>query len=893
MKTIKPLKLSVLHRTIENDGKCFFVPTILVCFPFEAPDVGLQEVNLWKLVADELGGEQALDECNYKKQGEVLITGRAYPPGEEPQSACAVRLQIGNIDKQVYVVGDREWRNGVPTDPTPFHEMSLGWANAFGGEGFDKNPLGKGASKIVDDDTGKKHHPLPNVEDPKKLVTSPGQRPDPVGFGAIDLTWPQRMKKAGTYDKKWLEERYPGYPEDLDWTFFNVAPPDQWIEGYFEGGESFVLENMHPTERRLESRLPSLRARCFITRDSEEAEAEDEFREVNMRLDTLHLFPHHKRGIVVFRGLTEVSEDDAADIKQLVAACERPGEPRPSSHYKRVLAQRMDKEKGGLYALRDSDLFPKRDPNAPRFDDETLGDTEELLKLDNLVNENMRRKREQQLEEAREMLRAHGINPDEHVPKELPPPEEPPDTEDLVEYVEEQEKLAERAQADAKKKQEEAMASLRQQCEQTGVDLDKLIADKKADQAGPPKFSAQEELQKIADQVQLGRNAGMPMEQAEARLADPDFEQKLEDAEKRLFEVYRKYGQHFDPAARLDGDEAASVRAEVVRALAANESLAGKDLTGADLSGLDLSNADLAGAFLEAANLSNTNLSEANLADAVLVRADLTGAKLTAAKVAAANFGGATLHGTDLSGGLDLSDAVFAQAELIGTDLRGANLDKADFMDARLHDCNLSGVRAKQLLFISSEKDQGLDLSSLNMSGSELHECIFTYSNLENVDLSGASFCGSVLFASSAAGANFDGADCSNLRVVYESSMAGATFRKTKLEGANLRSSNLKGCDFSGAEMTGADLSESDLEDAIFYQAVAPKSLMMKANLKNANLTSANLMEAILQKANIDGANFQGANLFRVDFAKVKGNRTTNFEDANMKHIRFVDRNDE
>ena len=35
-----------------------------------------------------------------------------------------------------------------------------------------------------------------------------------------------------------------------------------------------------------------------------------------------------------------------------------------------------------------------------------------------------------------------------------------------------------------------------------------------------------------------------------------------------------------------------------------------------------------------------------------------------------------------------------------------------------------------------------------------------------------------------------------------------------------------------------------------------------------------------------------GANLFRVDFALIKGNDGTNFDGANMKFIRFVDRSE-
>jgi len=891
MKTIKPLKLGVLHRTFENAGTYQFVPTFLVCFPFEAPSVGLQEVHLWQLVADELGKETPLDECMPKSNGEVLVSGKAYPPGDEPQPACAARVQLLDVDKKLYVIGDRQWRRSVATDPEPFHEMSIDWTHAFGGEGFAANPVGKGAATVVDEDGGTKRRPLPNVEDPKRLIKSDTDKPVPVGFGAIPLQWPQRMKMSGTYDRRWQKERYPGFPADLDWSFFNTAPPDQWIDGHFSGDESFVVENMHPTEPKLESRLPGFRARCFVTLEGDTGS--DEFREIPMHIDTVHLFPNRKRGVVVFRGTTEVTEDDAADIKQLVAACEKLGEPRPMSHYQTVLSQRLDKKKAALLALRDSDLFPPRPADAPPVDGETLGDMEELVKLDNLVQHNMRRKAEAKLEAARDELREHGIDPDEHLPKELPAAEEPPDLEHLADYVDEQMKHAEQARADADRKRDEAMAEVRALCAEHDVDFDDLMARQDASSGGPPNFSADAEFQKVVDQLELARNAGIRLEAAEAKIRDPELMQRLQQTEHQLRQAYRKYAHRFPAARSLEGEEAARLRAAVEASLAAGESLAGRDLTGADLSGMSLRDVDLTGAFLEAANLQGTDLTGAAVDDAVLARANLTDATFTGATVKATNFGEANLLRTDLSGGLDLTGAVFGRAKLVDTKLSGARLDGADFMDAELSNCDLSSIRASKLNFVRSDDataEVGLDFAGSSLSGAELVACIFLYANLQGCDVSGGCFRESVFLGSKLDGVNFDGTDCTQLRVVHGSSMSGATFRGAQLEGANLRSTDLKGCDFTGATLKGSDLSESDLEDAKLCGIDAPGLLLMKANLKNADLSAANLMEAILQKGNIEGACFKDANLFRADFAKITGNIGTDFEGANMKFIRFVER---
>lgn len=903
MKVIKPLKLAVLHRTYENDHVYRFVPTFFVCFPFEAAEVALQEVHMWKVAAEAMGAQGALDECMPKPKCEVLVSGKAYPPGGKPRPACKVRLRFERagkrvIDKELYVVGDRYWRRGAATEPAPFREMPVDWPHAFGGEGFAPNPIGKGAVEIVDDATGQKLRPLPNVENPKHPSSAEGETLAPVGFGTVPLYFEARMKKGGTYDARWQKQRYPGFPEDIDWSFFNTAPPDQWLDGNLEGGEEFTIENMHAEEPTLSAHVPHYRTRCFITR--QRSNGEPEFREVGMKLDTVHLFPNQKCGVVVFRGSTEVGEDDAADILQLVAACERPESPRPIEHYRAVLEQRLDKSRAHLLALKDDDLFPPRPEGVPLQPGETLGEAEETMKMEHLALQNGYRKmhaeRTEQLALARQELVDQGIDPDEHLPQEVAPPPPiapPPQPENLAEFVDEQNRVADEARAEGQRQKDEAMAAARKQCEEEGIDFDELVSEAAAKDGGPPKFSADEEFQRIVDLVELGRNAGSPIEEAEAKIRDPETMTSLMKTEADLKASYRKHVHYFPAVASLVPDEAKALRERVEGALAAGRSLEERDLTGADLSGMNLSGVNLRRAFLEKANLQGANLSHADLTETVLARADLTDARFTGAVVVGTNFGGATLLRTDLSGGLDLSRAVFNAARITETNLSNARLDEASFMDAVFSRCDLRGIQSERLFFIRTENPEeevGLDFGGSNLSGAKLTSCIFIYANLRGCDVSDASFRECVFVRSQLDEVNFDRTDCTQLRVVHGSSMEKASFRGAILEKANLRSTRLKGCDFTGARMKGSDLSESDLEGAKMTGIDAPGLMMMKANLRQADLSASNLMEAILQKSNIEGTNFAGANLFRVDFALIRGNRDTNFDGANSKFLRFVER---
>ncbi len=881
MKTIKPLGLGVLCRTFENDRQCYFVASVLAFFPFDPAGVLLPEVNLWKLLSAELGEGVPFDEGMWKACGEVLVTGKAHPPGGLSQPACAVRLVLGEVDKKLFVVGDRQWQGRRHTDPIPFYEMPLDWAHAYGGDGYPANPLGKGHVPLKGED-GTLVHPLPNVEDPRQVVSSPKDRPPPAGLGAYDLSWPQRFGKVGTYDRKWLDERFPGLAEDIDWSFFNTAPEDQWIDGFFRGDETFRIEHMHPQKPVLEGRLPGVRARCFIGR---QGDRDDRLEELDMRIDTVHLLPAHERGVVVFRGVAEVEEDDGADVKYLLLGAERMGEPRPTSHYRKVLAQRLDREKGHLYALRDSDLMPPRDPGLPPLPMEAYSDIEELTQREGLLEQNQRKRVELELEAARQQLLDAGVDPDDKLPQELPPPEQAPALENLAEYVDEQMGELEKAKAEYEKEKQQALDDIRLECEQAGLDYDKVLEEARQDQVGgPPTFSAAKELETLREQQQLARNAGVSLPHLDERLADPELEQKLRVAEDSLRDAYRRFAHHY-PAARLpEADAAQRMRVEVVAARDAGESLAGRDLTGIDLSELDFGGADLQGTFLEGANLSGADLSGADLSGAVLARADLAGACLTKAKLVGANLGLAQLEGARFDGGVDLSEAVLAKAELSEATLAGARMVKADLSEAAFGTADLSGVHAPSLMLLDS------DLSGLRLRGAALGKSVFVQCTVSGADFSEARLDDLVFLAVTGRQAVFRGAQGENLRLVHDCSFEGADFRGAVLTGANFRGTKLAGADFSEAQLDGADFSECDLCGASFHRASAKKAMFVRADLTNANMVAINLMEGIVQKAIVKAADFTGANLFRADFARIQGDEATSFEEANMKFIRFVDR---
>lgn len=875
MKILKPLRLSFVHRTFEHKRRCLFVPTVMALFPFDSPKSIGTEVDLWKMASKELGRFGVLDHCMWKPRGELLVTGHCYPPGRKEAPYARVKVSLGTIDKTLYVIGDRTWGLMGPSDPVPFTQMRIDWAHAFGGEKYPQNPVGKGLSPIKTE-SGQAIHPLPNVEDPRHVVKSKGDRPEPAGLGPYDLTWPHHFAKMGTYDKKWLEEQFPGFALDIDFGVFNVAPPDQRLEGYFRGDETFRIENMHPDESVIESQLPGVVARCFLQLSPEKG---DDLVEVPLHLETVQLFPHLGRGIVMFRGLHEIEEPDASDVRVAMAALEDLGdEPKPRAHYEQVFAQRMDRKNAHLHILRDPDLMPRSLATAPKAAPVLADEYDQAIEQEMLVLKNARRKAQAELDRGRERAIAMGADPETLPRQTVPPEEEVPSLDDLPAYVDRMNTEADKQKAEAEKKQAEAEQKVRAMCAAQGLDYDEIIRKARREKTGPPKFSAEKEIEKLRDMAELSKNAGVELPGVADKLADPELLDKLRKAEEQVHAAYRIAAHQAEAPAPMEPEESERARAEIRRAYATGERLARRDFSGADLSGIDLSGADLEEVYLEGANLSGANLTGAKLDRAVLARANLTNARLALSSLREANLGRARLEGADFEGA-DFSGATLHETDAAGAKLLGVLLDGALLIELRLDGADLSGARGEKLFFVKCS------LHGVRWAGAKLGKSSFIESNLTDADFTGADLASCTFVGVTADGARFDGANLENIRVVHGSTMERTSFKGAKLLGSNLRGARLQSSDFTEATISKSDLSEADLRGSSLARVIAVDSRFIGTDLRNARCVSANLMLGIMHKARLAGADFTGANLFAADLLRAVGDDETRFDQANLKRV--------
>lgn len=199
-----------------------------------------------------------------KKTTDVIVVGHAYAPTGMSVTHADVGFKVGPVQKILRVFGDRHWQSFGMSDPEPFTKMPIVYERAFGG--IDKasrtpetdwewrNPVGTGFAISSRNATDLA---LPNIENPKQLISSWSDRPDPFGFGAIASHWQPRVGFAGTYDEHWMKTRQPLLAEDLDDRYFQCAPLDQQAPQWLRGSEPVVLLKLTP-DQDLRFTLPKL-----------------------------------------------------------------------------------------------------------------------------------------------------------------------------------------------------------------------------------------------------------------------------------------------------------------------------------------------------------------------------------------------------------------------------------------------------------------------------------------------------------------------------------------------------------------------------------------------------------------------------------------------------------
>jgi uncharacterized protein YjbI with pentapeptide repeats len=738
------------------------------------------------------------DYVPYKPLGEWMAIGTAHNAGWGDRHKFGARVRIGDHAKLVDVVGDRSWQPTLlrwePGQAAAIDAVPLTYDRAWGGPAHAANPLGRGQA-------GDAMH---NLEIPGAWIVSRSSPALPAGFGPLPSTWAQRKQWMGKYNARWIRDHWPWLPPDFDVRFFMAAPEDQWVDGYFRGDEPIVLEQMHPVHEVYHSRLPGVRARCFVSQRSGAGAAErpghwgDElhFREVPLHLDTVWIDATQEKLVLAWRGCLPVASLKLLDVEHLLSVLEPLDEPdRGLPFFEEMLAAE----------LTPADFSPPFDPAALRAEiDAALAQAaKERADFEAMMAEQLSKaeafaaaKQQEAVAKAREL----GVD------WQLP---------DAA------------AIAAAPKTLEEGIAAMRQQLLEleafTGFDVSQEIANLK---------------QAIADAEEAAALvAGFP-EQMRAREQEilakipPELlvVRKLPDGEPIDLETARTSGYaKFDLAgvdfsgldlSGIDFREARLTGAKLVRTTLAKADFTGANLTGADLTGADLR---------------SVTLDDADLTDAVVpytrwAGASVSGARLSGLQLPGADFTGVRGQRADFSNAM-LAESCFANADLEKADFSGAIVQRADFSGARLTRAEFGGAHAAGIVL------RGAELTNLRAR--------------EKADFTGAVVAGAVADDSAWGTSILDGAD----------------FREATLRRARFSEASLRGAMFDDCNLANAVFDDADLEQAMLMHANLLRVTFDRANLTNARLDGSSLFEAGLWETRLDGATYAGANVKRTRLA--------------------------
>jgi len=648
------------------------------------------------------------DFAYFKPRTDLLLSGKCYPSSDKSVSASSVTFQVGSKSKTLNIFGNRYWQGLKKiSEPIPFTEMDLRYENSFGGKGYKKNPVGKGYRK-EETESGTKVHPLPNIENPRQLIHLPGDRPEPAGFGPLGKMWQQRFSKMGTYKGSWLKERWPWFPKDFDWSYFNAAPKDMQVEGYLKGDESLYFENLHPIHSNYHSQLPGLRVRLFVNELDKTKQNETDFKEVKLNLDTLWVDMGAEKLVLVWRGFTEVQSEEYEEIKHVFIVSEKISEPAQSLDYYREFFHKSITED------EEDEIFK---PEEPPVQEDTVDVDVEIAKAET---------------EIRVAMIEAGIDPD------VKPP---PQTEE------------------AKQEEAKLLKEMGFEDELEEIPITREIVQERA--AKGESF-ADEDLSNLdLSGIDLRgidfRNAileGVNFEKA--KLTETDFTSS--NLEKTNFSYANLKKSKLNEA---DFTEANLINADLSEAELTDTIFEKANLENAILDKVEakdanfteaiLTNASLKwgqfqGAYFSKAILNNANFSGANLQDVSMEEAlgfqvNMTAADLTQLRAS---------DGCDFTKGIFretigresiwesaiLTEADFSYSQMEGADFTSAMLEKANFNASDMKFSKFTKANLHQAKFISMNLFQGslekTNLFEVDFRGSNLYEVEFLDAEIEH-----------------------------------------------------------------------------------------------------------------------------------------------------------------
>ncbi len=517
---------------------------------------------------------------------------------------------------------------------------------------------------------------------------------DPRHLGPVSPQDPARLALLGTYDLAWYRTRWPHYAVDLDPRYFQAARVEQQLPDAF-GDEAYRITRAGSVPSSLGGRLSGLRPVAVVHLSGGRR------RVVPLRLDTIGFFLTDARVDLVWRGMVEVSDDDAPEVEDVFVTGARLDEALPTEDEVELRYQQHLRARAGLDDPESAEAASATDaaegPTEASVSDADGGDADA------------------DAAEASEQA-------DDEAPAEIP------------------EELAEKTPAEVAAMMRDAGAD-----EDDVADMERAMA---TDPESPP----------IPPPPEEGDVRALVVARLQAKKSLSGLELCSADLSGLDLSGQDLTGLDLTGASLVDANlaEATLDEAELSGALlgsanlrgvsAKDAVLVGADLRRARLDGADLAGADLTEALLEDAVLDGADLSDARLYDVRAARASLRRCVLRGARAEAAQAPKADLTDALADESVweraDLQQARLESASLVGASLLrarcdGASFIRADLTEARLTRAKLTGAVLVRANLFEANLDRA-DLRQADLRGANLHAVSTMGTELAGALLGGA-----------------------------------------------------------------------------------------------------------------------------------------------------------
>ncbi|WP_296982623.1 MULTISPECIES: DUF2169 family type VI secretion system accessory protein [unclassified Thalassolituus] len=911
------MQLTASSRVLEHNRRWYWVVSASMCISLRDSKPVLLHDYLDSMM-QAMDDPPLLDMGMPKPFTEWLLSGRFCAADNQMVTAGKTRVKLADQEKSLNVFGDRQWTAGLPSSPQPFVAMPLRYSYSYGGQNYDLNPAGKGFQTKE----------LPNIELLSETTESAKKRYTPAGYSPLPVHCPQRAKYQGTYDKRYMENYFPGYPQDMDWRLFMSAPDDQWFSGFLRGNEAYQLEGLSPRLPQIKGNLPGLVPRCVIRQRADD-NGGYQLADISLNLDTVWFFPEAVSGSgssqsaedgvvqLIWRGVTEACSDDAEEISHVLLGYEYAENPQPAAHYRNALLRRIENPSPLEDSLNTKDLIPPDHKTALQMLTEDVQGaagggknafSENMQRKTAAVNEEIKKHLSEQIEDAKKRIDQADIAADKKadliasldaapavqepdpmlsvLDKLLPGVASGSSSIDFSEFTfEKMDSVIREIDDLAEARKRAVITDVNPQIKRSFEDI--LRQMDRGDEAVSATGSAVEPQHRKAllqrlESLSAEEQSATPQRTELPRLNEQEIRRQLIAADAELIKARQAVHQQ-SANPMLAGSE--SLSAVKARLLALEERLKGdvadtlSQLRDQFMSGYVLSahfGADGLSPHSDDAERRQQLMRCVNTS-AALSRQDWACLDLSGCKLDGLDFSGCLMEQVNLRGascvGTNFTGAVLARADLSGADLTDAVLDGSNIGSAICHGTRFVRCSVKNTILSKADLFQAIFDSATIVMPDALETSLY------GVSFRNASVRGWAFLEVTIEGCVFEQAELETCSFVHSSLI------NSRFNGAVMPSSVWVGCRLEGVDFTSADMSRncfvSSDEDFVFKQLNFTDAVLNMANLQNIRFE-----KAVFANARLEYTNFSGAALKSALFDGCRS-VSARFQKADLSHASF------